>query len=255
MSSPAPRAPALWAPNAKTDAVMLGEFLEISIHTRDILASIAFYEALGFAQVRVGEIWSHPYAVMTDGRVTLGLHEYGFPSPALTFVLPDLLHRVRDFEAAGVDFEFLKLGEHEFNEAGFYSPEGQMITLLEARTFSPPGPQLSGRSRCGVFSDYRLGAADVEASRDFWVALGMISSDLTARGEEAHLGITNLNLTLQPSAMPAPPALVFAVTDLEACVHALAVEGLHARSWPSRRGAALLTSPEGLSLLLESAED
>ena len=55
---------------------MLGKFLEISIHAPDIKASYEFYEGLGFRSVDVGEIWSHPYAVLSDGAIFLGLHAY-----------------------------------------------------------------------------------------------------------------------------------------------------------------------------------
>ena len=53
---------------------MLGRFLEVSVHAPDILESLAFYERLGFTQAPVGETWSHPYAVVTDGRLFIGLH-------------------------------------------------------------------------------------------------------------------------------------------------------------------------------------
>ena len=45
---------------------MIGRFLELSVQTDDILASVEFYERLGFRQLQVGETWSHPYAVLTD---------------------------------------------------------------------------------------------------------------------------------------------------------------------------------------------
>ena len=64
-------------------------------------ASYEFYEGLGFKSVEVGEIWSHPYAVMSDGRVHLGLHAYRFDSPALTFVRPDLATYCRGLKRLG----------------------------------------------------------------------------------------------------------------------------------------------------------
>ena len=70
---------------------MLGRFLEFSIATPDIRASLEFYGKLGFSQAQVGEAWAHPYAVVTDGRVCLGLHEELIPAPSLTFVKPNLL--------------------------------------------------------------------------------------------------------------------------------------------------------------------
>ncbi|MBC7984036.1 MAG: hypothetical protein H7Y02_09285, partial [Candidatus Obscuribacterales bacterium] len=69
---------------------MLGRFLEISLHTPDIQASLAFYESLGFMQATVGETWSHPYAVVTDGRLFIGLHARPCPPLAVTYVHSDL---------------------------------------------------------------------------------------------------------------------------------------------------------------------
>ncbi len=68
---------------------MLGRFLEYSIATPDIRASLEFYAELGFSQAQVGEAWPHPYAVVTDGRICLGLHQAFGPAPAITFVKPD----------------------------------------------------------------------------------------------------------------------------------------------------------------------
>ena len=60
---------------------MLGRFLEFSLATPDIQASLDFYTRLGFSQAEVGEAWSHPYAVVTDGRICLGLHQEAIPRP------------------------------------------------------------------------------------------------------------------------------------------------------------------------------
>ena len=51
---------------------VLGRFLEYSLATPDIRASLDFYTKLGFSQAEVGEAWPHPYAVVTDGRICLG---------------------------------------------------------------------------------------------------------------------------------------------------------------------------------------
>src|SRR5262249_53998806 len=72
--------------------LMFGRFLEISVYAPEIRDSLAFYESLGFVQAPVGEAFKHPYAVVTDGRLFLGLHGRAAPSPALTFVMPRLMH-------------------------------------------------------------------------------------------------------------------------------------------------------------------
>src|SRR5262245_47048054 len=116
---------------------MLGRFLEISLHTPDIQESLRFYERLGFAQATVGDTWTHPYAVVTDGRLFLGLHGRECPPIAVSYVLPNLAVEVAKIRKLGVEIE-----EHfereSFHQATFADPHGFRIILLEARTFSPP---------------------------------------------------------------------------------------------------------------------
>ena len=76
---------------------MLGRFLEFSIAAPDIRASLDFYGELGFSEAEVGEAWTHPYAVLTDGRICLGLHEQSAFAPSTTFVMPDLLQHLDGF--------------------------------------------------------------------------------------------------------------------------------------------------------------
>ena len=72
----------------------LGRFLEISLAATDVAESLAFYESLGFVQASVGETWPHSYAVVTDGRLCLGLHGLDFESPLPTWVAPSLRERL-----------------------------------------------------------------------------------------------------------------------------------------------------------------
>ena len=81
---------------------------------------------------------AYPYAVVTDGRLAIGLHQHALPqSPLLAFVLPNLGRQLEALEAAGVMVLDRRLGSDVFNEASFEAPGGQLVRLLEARTFSP----------------------------------------------------------------------------------------------------------------------
>ncbi len=117
---------------------MLGRFLEVSLRAPRILDSWRWWQALGFASAAVGETWRHGYAVATDGRVAIGLHDGEVPQVALAYVRPELARRLAAFEAAGVEFDSRVLGDDRFNEATFTLPDGQVLRLLEARTWSPP---------------------------------------------------------------------------------------------------------------------
>lgn len=224
---------------------MLGEFLEISIETGDILASIDFYEKLGFVQARTGDTWKHPYAVLTDGRCVIGLHQYAFPSPSLTFVLPGLRDRVAGFEALDIEFEFLKLGETQFNEAGFYDPDGQMVCLLEARTYFRPVLEQHDSSLCGHFNEYRLPVRDAAASGRFWEKLGFVRDD---EDDAVIVACTGLTLQFDEDRRLRFPQFVFHVTDL--AEHLTVIEQRGIASMRKKRGSATLRAPEGTELLL-----
>src|ERR1700754_1252964 len=77
-------------PDLTPGCSVLGRFHEISISTADIRASVEFYERLGFTQAPATDTWTHPYGVLTDGRLFIGLHQRRSPSPTLTFVLPGI---------------------------------------------------------------------------------------------------------------------------------------------------------------------
>ena len=80
---------------------MFGRFLELSLTTTDIVASVQFYERLGFSQLTTGDTWTHPYGVLSDGRICLGLHQRRGPASMLSFVRPELADHVHELRAAG----------------------------------------------------------------------------------------------------------------------------------------------------------
>jgi catechol 2,3-dioxygenase-like lactoylglutathione lyase family enzyme len=169
---------------------MLGRFLEFSIPTPDIGASLAFYERLGFSQAEVGEAWPHPYAVLTDGRLYLGLHQSNLSEAVLTFVRPDLRKSLPLIERQGVEFEYQHLGDDVFNEVAWRDPSGQLLRLVEARTFSPSKRLASAQSSCGYFREIALPAHDRETAKEFWERWGFVGIE-EADDLLPHIGCTS----------------------------------------------------------------
>jgi catechol 2,3-dioxygenase-like lactoylglutathione lyase family enzyme len=236
---------------------MLGRFHEISIATADIRASVEFYERLGFVHAQTADTWAHPYGVLTDGRLFLGLHQADFASPALTFVRPEIARHIPELEGRGIELAFARTGEHAFNEIGFLDPAGQMIRILEARTYSPPSDG-EVRSLCGYFAQFSIPTVKVDAARAFWEALGFVA---TAESDEPypHLPLTSdhLNIAVHAPRSFDRPLLVF--TD-EAM--AARIERLRALAVPisaelprglDRKRNALIDAPEGTALLLATS--
>jgi catechol 2,3-dioxygenase-like lactoylglutathione lyase family enzyme len=238
---------------------LLGTFLEISIATPDIRASVEFYEALGFSHCRTGDTWPHPYGVLTDGRIHLGLHHYRFPSPSITCVRAGVAAAASEFTGRGIELAFAKTGDDSFNEIGFRDPAGQMVTVLEARTFFPTERRLQDRSLCGWFEAFSLPAANFAPVRDFWEGFGFIALDeADTPWLRQSLTSSALNLALHRPRTLDRPMLVFSAADAPERIARLRDLGI-ALSPDLPRGldpgtSALLDSPEGTALLLIAEE-
>jgi hypothetical protein len=236
---------------------MLGRFLEVSVHAPNALESMQFYQQLGFAAAAVGDTWSHPYGVVTDGRVSIGLHQYQFDSPSLTFVKPDLSRHLEALEQLGIEFDFRKLGENVFNEAGFHDPNELMVTLLEARTFSPPADDCD-ESLCGYFAELGIPTQDAEASTRFWERLGFVGMEAEgARFRRVSLTSDFIDLGLYESRDIRQPVLAFVDPEMPARIERIVRLGLEPARLPKgldRNANAMFIAPEGTPLLLMTGD-
>jgi catechol 2,3-dioxygenase-like lactoylglutathione lyase family enzyme len=234
---------------------VLGRFLEFSLATPDIQASLDFYTRLGFSQAEVGEAWAHPYAVVTDGRICLGLHQGAVPAPSITFVKPDLLRHLATLEDLGLEFEFRHLGNDVFNEVGWFDPTGQLVRLIEARTFSPSKRIGTDTSQCGYFLEIALPAPNLEASKAYWEQFGFVGMD-ESDDHLPHVSCTSnyVDLGLYDPSHLRRSMLRFEVDDVGGTLARLAALGISpAGEIPSplrKIPAAVLVAPEGTPILL-----
>jgi hypothetical protein len=239
---------------------MLGRFLEISVHTPDIRESLAFYESLGLVQATVGDTWPHPYAVVTDGHLFIGLHGRPCPPIAVTYVQPELARHAEKLRALGIEFDHEHLDSETFNEASFADPLGLHVNVLEARTFSPPDLPLNHQSTCGYFTELGVPVREFDIGRDFWEALGFVGME-PATNPFARLSLTSnsINLGLYKSRALRQPVLAFEDTDMPERLARLRERKFQLTddmpdSLDANRNAVLI-APEGTRLLLLSADD
>src|SRR5215470_10286278 len=111
---------------------LLGTFHEASIASPDLRESVEFYERLGFIHATTNDTLAHPYGVLTDGRLFVGLHQRSGASPVLTFVRPGIAEALPAFASAGLALSFCRTGEDVFNEIGLLDPFGHALAVLEA---------------------------------------------------------------------------------------------------------------------------
>jgi catechol 2,3-dioxygenase-like lactoylglutathione lyase family enzyme len=239
---------------------VLGRFHEIGISTADIRASVDFYERLGFSQAHTADTWSHPYGVLTDGRIFLGLHQSSFDSPTLTFVHADVARYARELESQGIQLAYQHTADHEFNSIALYDPSGLMLVLIEARTYSPVLRRPERVSLCGYFEEFSIPSTDFEAAKVFWEPLGFVATQ-ESELPYPHLALTSdhLDIAFHAPRSLAQATLVFRDRGMHERLAKL--RDLAPGTWREApngldpRANALLTAPEGTQLLFLEEED
>jgi len=242
-------------PRHCADQRVLGRFHELSLETANIRESVEFYERLGFTQATATDTWTHPYGVLTDGRLFLGLHQRQMPSSALTFVRPGIAEHLAEFAARDIELTVCRTGEELFNEIAFSDPFGQTISVLEARTYSPVTRRPTQVSLCGYFTEISLPVSDFEAAKAFWEPLGFVATD-EAESPYPHLPLTSdhLDIAFHRPRTHDTPLIVFSEPDMPARIARLRELGVEISSELPRgvpKGAnAIVAAPEGTLLLL-----
>lgn len=233
---------------------MFGRFLEIGIATTDIVTSVQFYERLKFSQLITTDAWTHRYGVLGDERVQLGLHEREMPSPAPTFVVPDLQHSLPRLLKANFKPELIAFGDESLHRVLLRDPGGNPVTLLEARTYSPAAPG-AAESLCGYFSHLSLPQSDFEAARDFWEHAGFVAlPEEDSPYPQLPLTSDHLDLAFHQRRTFDAPLLVFECADITDTIARLRELDVSVSAHPPRgveraRGI-MIEAPETTTLLL-----
>ncbi|MBL8201393.1 MAG: hypothetical protein JNK40_10510 [Chromatiales bacterium] len=221
----------------------LGQFLEFSVPAPDLGASLDFYLRLGFTEVRVNDIRPRGYAAVTDGQIVIGLHAAGLDEPALTFVRPDLARHARALLDAGEELHVMRLDDDQFNEVGLRTPDGHLLMLLEAPTFSVSDDELPP-PLIGRCTELALGSSVLADTRDFFELAGFLGTE----GEDEDsvlLTAPGLSLALRSAARQAGVTLRFEPSGVWR--ETLETRGIAGR--PSGQDYVLV-APEGTRLLL-----
>jgi len=225
---------------------LLGQFLELSVPTEDVPASLAFYHALGFTEVPVADIRPWFHAAVTDGQVVIGLHGGGLEQPALCFVRPELAHHLPALTDTGLDLVFTRLGDDQFHEVGLMTPDDLLLLMVEAPTVSTAlldeaPPTLLGRS-CEI----SLRCRDPETALGFWTGAGFLA--VTGdRPDEMLVSAAGLTLGLRDSVRSRDPLLRFEPRDVGSVLSALERVGIRRRR--TEQGEIVI-APEGTGLLI-----
>lgn len=227
----------------------LGRFLEVSVRTTDILASLNFYKSLGFGELQIADVWPYKYAVVGDGDLNIGLHGLDTGAPAITFVQQDLARHARSMADHGFDFSLMRLDDDVFNQLEFCDRDENLITMLEARTFHL-SKESDNDSRCGRWFELTLPVRDAVNAAQFWAP---IAPALLEMREEptTHMRFQadTIPIGLSESIALKSLSLCFRCTDLPLLLSHLERESIVFEKYPGFEGAfAAITAPEGTTL-------
>ncbi len=227
----------------------IGRFLEFAVRTPDILESLHFYKSLGFTELESADVYSHKYAVVSDGELNIGLHDREFDSPAVTFVQQDLAKHARSMTDHGFYFDFLRLDEDVFNELGFRDRDNHAVIMVEARTFNM-SEDAENDSACGSWFELTLPVRDTVRAARFWAP---IAPTLLEMREEPTIHMrfdaTGVALGLSESIALKAPSLCFKCADRDGLMALLEQRGFDHEKFPGFEGAFVeIRAPEGTTL-------
>jgi hypothetical protein len=227
----------------------IGRFLEFSVQTPDILKSLHFYKTLGFVEREIGEMWSHRYAVVSDGELNIGLHDRVFDAPAITFEQQDIAKHARSMTDHGFEFSFMQLDEDAFNELGFPDRDGHMITMLEARTFHL-SEEAEKDSECGSWFELTLPVRDAIRAARFWAPIAPTLLELREEPTtHMRFDADGVPLGLSESIAVTAPSLCFKCPDRHGLMGLLEQNDLSFEKFPGFEGAFVaIHAPEGTTL-------
>ena len=221
-----------------------GKFLELSLPTPDIQASLGFYRDLGFTELATGDIRQYFYAVVSDGRTAIGLHGGGLETPALGFVHPNVVAAARTLESEGVELVHRRLGYEEFHEVGIADPDGNMALLMAAPTFSTSAVFDCPAPATGRTIAIALPSRIPQRAAEFWLSRGFSADE---PGDPGGVRLLSPGLVMELTRNLRQPALRLRTDDVDLLSATLDRAGIAADSVGAEM---MITAPEGTELLI-----
>jgi predicted lactoylglutathione lyase len=238
----------------------LGKFVEISVAVPDLAKSLFFFERLGFEKAdQSWEPW--PWAILSDGLITLSLSQTTPGSPVLNYLAGDMKERVAHLEASGIEMSRIRESQAPEVVAALATPCGIGVSLMEYPARRIPKPSGRSNCKCGKFSEFALPVEDLRSAVEFWNRVGFHHS----RGAElpypwAVVSDGLITLGLYETRDFDRPALIYYSANTAERIEQLGYDGFEfGREIPSVGqgiGRTILEPPDGqLLFMLEYHEE
>ncbi len=219
----------------------LGEITAITITTKDLEASLAYYRMLGFSEVMRAD-WPFPWIQVSDGVLLIMLRKDPKPYLALTYYVKGIDKVVAALEKKGVPFLQKAAKTDMLKRYLLASPDGLNISLVSMVDGfrQPPGPGMLHMSpedytrpgtyvnkTCGLYGELAHPVKDIDKSIAFWELLGFKA--LSRRDAPYPWAIMSDGLAiigLHQATHFAYPAITFFAADMGSKITTLKKAGL-----------------------------
>ncbi len=155
----------------------LGENLEIALSVNDLETSLAFYKQLGYSQFSDPFAEPHPWLVLSDGDIHLGLHQYEQPSPALVYFSNQFKQVVDYLRRRDIPLIDKMEMEGQLISVAFRDPNGQHIGVVDLMGAQIPVPPIEHSTHMGKFGEFSIPTRDLQVSLEFWRQFGFEASE------------------------------------------------------------------------------
>lgn len=226
------------------------QFLELAVPCDDVLEALRWFQGLGFTELSSNDAWHYPYAAVTDGQITLGLHSAAHAGLATVVVLPALAKTALNL----ADSEYLvqmHIDQEDFNTVDLSDHDEHSLKLVEARTYSPPAD--TPAARLGSLLEWTLPVRDAVTSAQFWAPWTQRSLAVSESPRlHMRLDLGGLALGLSEVCRGRTPALCYVTDDFASLGLALdhAGEPLAACSTGLPGCNGVIRAPGGLTIAI-----
>lgn len=169
------------------EAFKLGEATYVAMGTKDLQASVAFYQKLGF-EVKQEETIPYPWVYMSDGSFMIGIFQDSMEYQGPAYYTNDYDGTIEAIKAAGGVYEMsnevegmkmsvyatpdstLSIGIITPKDPAMYQPEG--ATLMDVVKAGNMDPAAWPNPKIGAFGEYSYTTKDLDGNIAFWEQLG-----------------------------------------------------------------------------------
>ena len=230
-------------------------FLELSLYSEDVLHDLNFFQELGFQSIQTNDIWDYPYAVISDGRQYIGIHqkenfEQISPITRFSFAHENIEETHRQIHDNNQTLIFSDLdSDDKIQHTLFRAPSGLGTHILAARPFSPlSNPK---ESALGYFRAYLIPHTKLNDSYVFWEQLGLLVTEDKMHG--IHISNKDFNAILGEFSDLEQPALLFEHPEPNSIFPTLARHGISVNMPESglpMNGVFSIKTPLGVELIV-----